>query len=313
MKFKQSAALLAAAILLSACSSNSSDQTSSASGSQNPEAVLESLATSEEKAKREKDEKQKSAQQAEAEKKKAAFTETVIFDENGLKVTATGLEDGFMGEELKLLVENNTDQPYTVQARNVSINGSMVNPSMSVDVAPGKKSNDSMTFFSSNLENQGIDTINTLEFNLHIFNTDDWSDTMDSNTVTLTFGEGGNEAAAIEGDPIVDSDGVRIYSTGVDYDDFGGVGLKLHIENTTADQPVTVQVRDCSVDGFMINTIFSADVMPGKSVNDSILLMSSDLEENGIETIQSVELTFFIYHGDDIMNPVEIGPLTLTY
>ena len=53
----------------------------------------------------------------------AAIEETVLLDESGIKITATGLEDGWLGTDLKLLIENNGDTNVTVQVRNSSVNG----------------------------------------------------------------------------------------------------------------------------------------------------------------------------------------------
>ena len=72
-----------------------------------------------------------------------SIEEQVLYDENDIKITATGIEDGWLGTELKLLIENNTDQSITVQAKNANVNGYMVTTMMSADVAAGKKANDS--------------------------------------------------------------------------------------------------------------------------------------------------------------------------
>ena len=36
--------------------------------------------------------------------------ETVLLDESGIKITTIGLEDGWFGTDLKLLIENNGDK-----------------------------------------------------------------------------------------------------------------------------------------------------------------------------------------------------------
>ena len=50
-----------------------------------------------------------------------------------------------------------------------------------------------------------------------------------------------------------------------------------------------------SINGFMINAIYSTTVYNGKMSFDDITIFSSDLEENGIEKIEDVELKFHIY------------------
>lgn len=78
--------------------------------------------------------------------------EQVLFEGNDFKITATGIEDGLFGTDLKLLIENNSSQNITVQARNSNVNGFMVETMMSADVAAGKKANDSLTFETTGLK-----------------------------------------------------------------------------------------------------------------------------------------------------------------
>ena len=53
--------------------------------------------------------------------------EQVLLEQDGLKITLKGLEiDGLMGPELKLLVENNSEQNLTIQTTNTSVNGFLV-------------------------------------------------------------------------------------------------------------------------------------------------------------------------------------------
>ena len=45
----------------------------------------------------------------------------------------------------------------------------MIDTMFSCDVAPGKKANDGITFYSSELKRAGIETIKEIQFQLHIF------------------------------------------------------------------------------------------------------------------------------------------------
>lgn len=295
MKFKRTAALLCAALLLAGCSSSDSKPEKDSTIGGQSEAT--SVAQTEEK----------------KEKEEEGFKETVIYDQDGLKVTATGMEKGFLGEEVKMVFENNSDKNWTVQARNTSVNGAMIDPSMSIEVAPGKTGKGEMTFLSSMLEDQGIDKIHTIEFNLHFFNSDDFMDSVDSDLITLKTGEEESETDAPEGTVLVDQNGIKIISLDeVEYDEFFGADLMVYIENNS-EIPRTVQARDCSINGYMVDPIFSSDVMPGKKVREGITIMSSDLEDNDIDKISEVELTFHIFNSDDLMDSFDIGPVTLNY
>ena len=75
-----------------------------------------------------------------------AIEEQEIYNDNGIVITATGLVlDGFTGPEITLLIENNSDKNITVQTRNSSVNGYMMDLQMSCDVVAGKKANDEMS------------------------------------------------------------------------------------------------------------------------------------------------------------------------
>lgn len=92
--------------------------------------------------------------------RKATIAESVLVDESDIKITATEIDySSFMGPELKLLIENNSDQNLTVQVRDTSVNGCMVSTTISADVASGKKANDGISILSSSLEKNAIETI----------------------------------------------------------------------------------------------------------------------------------------------------------
>ena len=66
--------------------------------------------------------------------------EQVLLDESGIKITLKDLDKGAMtGPKLNMLFENNSGKDITVQVRNLSVNGYMIDSIMSVDVVNGKK------------------------------------------------------------------------------------------------------------------------------------------------------------------------------
>lgn len=117
----------------------------------------------------------------------SGFQETVLLDESGVKIVATSLDEkALMGPELKVTVSNASGQNLTIQCQNVSVDGFMVDPIFSCDVADGKNAVDSITFMSSDLEEAGIEEINTIELAFHIFNSDSWDTYLDSGTITVS-------------------------------------------------------------------------------------------------------------------------------
>lgn len=237
--------------------------------------------------------------QQEADGQTASIAETVLVDESGVKITAKSLntDETLFNAEIKLLIENNTDANLTVQCRNASVNGYMVDTMMSVDVAAGKKANDALIFDSSDLETCGINTIADMEFSFRIFTTEDWETFLDTPTIKLktslaetfeyTFDDSGE--LAYEGNDIK-----VVIKEHTEENSILGPGIVVYIENTS-DKDITVQTRDVSVNGFMVDAIFSSEVAAGKHAVDTIIFLSSELEENGIADMGKAELSFHIF------------------
>ncbi len=231
------------------------------------------------------------------EKTEVSISETVLLDEAGVKITAKRLEmDGLFGPEIKLLIENNSGKDLTFQCRNASVNGYMVETLMSVDVANGKKANDSLTISESDLENCGIDQIADIEFCFHIFDMAEWETYLDTDVIRIATSIADTYEYIYDesGTVVHEGNGVKIVIKGLANADIFGPGIVVYIENTS-DKNFTVQVRDVSVNGFMIDAIFSCDVAAGKRAVDTITLMETDLEENEIIAIQEVELYFHVF------------------
>lgn len=225
------------------------------------------------------------------------------------------MEGSFLGPELKLLIENNTEQDFIVQARNSSINGYMIETTISEEVAVGKKSNTGLTFSKSNMKACGIKTIADMEFSFHIFTKEGWDTILDTEQITVktSAADGFNYQYNDSGETIYEADGIKIVSKGLsDKDSIFGPGLVLYIENSS-EKDVTVQVRDESINGFMMDTIFSEDVLSGKRSIDAITFMNSSLEENGIDKIESIEFSFSISAMGDFMDSTKSDIINLTF
>lgn len=223
--------------------------------------------------------------------------EQVLFDANDIKITATGMEDSWAGTKLTLLIENNSAKGITVQARNANVNGYMVDTMMSADVAAGKKSNDGLTFQTSGLKECGIEDIATMEFYFHIFDSETWDEIVDTDVIKIdtSIADGYVQNYDDSGEVLVDTNGVKIVGKGLSSDSsFFGPGVILYIENNS-DQDITVQVRDVSVNGFMVDTSMSEDVVAGKKAISAVTFFKSSLEDNGITDITDVELYFHIF------------------
>ncbi len=282
--------MLLAAMTMGGCSSGSGET---------KEIAKVSVAASEEGKTEETEAKETKADETEtAETEAVSVDEQVLLDKGDIKITATGMEDGWSGPQLKLLIENNTAQAITVQARNANVNGYMVDTVMSATVAAGKKANDTLTFSTSGLEACGIESVANMEFSFHIFDDESWDTILDTDVIKVdtSVAEGYVQNYDDSGEVLVDANGIKIVGKGLsEKDSFWGPGVVLYIENN-AEQDVTIQVRDVSVNGFMVESSMSEDIVAGKKAISAVQFYSSDLEANAITDITDVELYFHIFN-----------------
>ena len=241
--------------------------------------------------------------------------EQVIFDLNDIKITVTGLEDGFYGTNLKVLIENNSDKSIIVQTRDSNVNGFMVDTMFSPDVAAGKKVNDEITFMTSGLKDCGIEDIASMEFEIIVIDEESWTHVVESDVIKIdtSIADGYVQNYDDSGNVVVDYNNIKIVEKGLSKaDSFWGPGVILYIENNT-DQDITVQVKDVSINGFMVDAIMSQDVVIGKKAVTDIQFLSTDLEKNGITEINDVEFSFHIFNWDSVDAIYDSDVIKLSY
>ena len=219
--------------------------------------------------------------QTPAKQPEETVAEQILVDENGILIKATGLDkEGIFGPQLKLLIENNTDKDFTVQARSVSVNGYMVETMFSVDVVAGKKANDGISFMKNDLNSCGIETIADMEFSLLVFRLKNMEIYLDTEPIKVKTSVADSYTYTFDdsGDEIYNGNGIRIVSKGFsDKDSVFGPSLVVFIENES-DQSVIVQVRDVSINGYMVETMFSPEVPAGKRALDGITALNRSIE-----------------------------------
>ena len=227
----------------------------------------------------------------------ATVEDAVLFDEDGITITAKGLEQGSRSTDLKLVIENNTDTTFTVQCRNVSVNGYMVDALMSTEVAAGKKAIDTMMLYTSSLETCGIETIADIELSFHVFASDGWDTIVDTPQIQIQTSAYDGYVYEFDdtGEVLFEGEGITIVLKGLDEEaSFMGPGVVFYIQNDS-EHDITVQVRNESVNGFMVPGSMSCDIMAGKRAIDDVTFYSSKLEESYIDAIETVELSFHIF------------------
>ena len=241
--------------------------------------------------------------------------EQVIYDDNDIKITVKGLDDSWFGTELKVLIENNSDKTVMVQPRDTSVNGYMVTALMSAEVAPGKKINDGITFETTGLKECGIEQIATMEFALAVIDSETWDYIVETDPIIVDTSVANSYVQEYDdsGNVLVDYGDFRIIEKGLsESSSVWGPGVILYIENNS-DQNITVQVRDVSINGYMVESIISEDVLIGKKSITDLQFLSKDLEENGITDINDVEFYFHIFSWETFDTIYDSDVIKLSY
>lgn len=254
-----------------------------------------------------------SEQQAEA-PEKATIESQVLVDQDGLVITAQELvEDEIWGMGVKVLIENNTDQNVCVQCNSIIVNNYMVFDLFSCEVAPGKKANDTIYLSSSSLEEAGITTISDIIVSFHVFDSNGFDTLFDTPEIEIQTSAYGTvqQPAMDDGVELVNQDGIRIVGKYVDEERLMGASVLLFMENNTG-RNILIQCDDMSVNGFMVTGFLYSAVNSGRMALDDITILSSDLEENGIESIEDIELIFQVIDSDTFDTILETGPVSFT-
>lgn len=243
------------------------------------------------------------------------ISQKVIYDKNEIKVTVTGLDQsGLLGPCVTMLVENNSLSNITLQTSNCAVNGYMVDSTMSIEVAAGKKANDGLTLMESALVACGIGKFTNIQFDLIILDTSSFKRIDQTELISLDTSNTGKYTQEYDnsGETIYEDGGIKIVSKGITIDEFLGQKLNLYIENNT-DQTVVIQCDGASVNDFMISTIFSTNVLPGAKAVDGITFMSTSLEENSITEIKSLEFSIIIIDENSFNRIAESESIQLTF
>lgn len=273
-------------------------------------------------------------------RKTATLEETVMVDEGGVKITATGLKYNYSDVELEVLIENNTEKDLSFIAGAAgyscnSVNGYMTNYGyLNCDVSAGKKANDTISFSYSSLMLYGIDEIADLEVGFSIsdeeynhtytgprqvktsaYDSYDYTEDVYKNAINnaAAMSSYGYEVKHFSEETLYEENGVKLLSSGILETDDGEMVLLLEVENTT-DSMIYLAASDVAINGLTVSdSIWSVEaVNSGKhvifDVELSDVLDEAYWEIYGIEEVGSVSVSLTQRNSDGkaITDPVKV-------
>lgn len=226
--------------------------------------------------------------------------ETVLLDEGGIKVTATGLTDYGLGgaPDLKLHVENNTDGDITIQTSEyTAVNGCMVRGIASIQTSAGDSADDTVMFLDDEFEEAGIETVSDIKLAVRAIDAD-WNEICASYFVTVkTSAYGTVENPAVDGDVLYDKDGVKVILLGTeedeDFDFYFPTYVKLYIENNS-EQDITVKTLDFKANGEVTQCSLNAELLAGTRQFTELRLDADSCTQNGITELKDLSFYFSV-------------------
>ncbi len=239
------------------------------------------------------------------------ISEQVLFEENGIKVTAKEItNDIIMGMGMKVLIENSTTKNITVGAECLAVNNYMITDLFSCDITAEKKSNEIMYFTSTQLEQIGIKNIGQIDVIFNVYNSDSFDRIFQSDLITIKTSafENMDIPDNAQGTELLNSNGIKIVGKFVDEHSFWGTSVVLYLENKTGKR-VTVSCENLSINGFTVSEFFVCDILDGKMAVDTITIFDEDLQTNDIESVEDIEVSFKAYESETFDVIIETEPI----
>lgn len=313
MKKKVFAAAIVAALILTACSPSVQDGVVSS----------DKISDNSEKDDHE-DASEKDADALKVFDKSQKIEETVLMDENNVKITATELTYSDYAAQLHLLIENNSSKEYSFVSGAIgyscnAINGYMVADGyLNIDVPAGSKAEDTVEFSISELRLYGINQIADMQIGFMIrdeeyndfysgprgvrtgaaekydYGKDTYLEAIKNNVVRAVYDY---EIEYLSEDVLYDSGGMKVNAAVLVTNTEGEKVLLLEVQNNSEDLVSAV------IKNVMINEEVNYEylwsgtlVNPGaKAVIDisaDSVLSAADIEEGTVTEISSIAFTF---------------------
>ena len=243
------------------------------------------------------------------------IAETVLYEADGIKVTAKSLADGLLGTEVKLLIENDSSKNILITSSSVSANGYMMpTAALYAEVAAGKKANESLTLMSSELDQCGIETLAEMQFYLQIQDPETWETIKTTDLITLaTSATGYTQPVDDSGDVLYNENGYKVVCKGLKQDIIWDGTVVFYMENNS-NKAVSIYAENVSVNGFMQEVGLWSDLRPSTKMIDGMSMIDlSDLEITNIDEIKTIEFNLRIVDAETWEEIVTTDAMTLNF
>lgn len=250
--------------------------------------------------------------------KTAAIEETVLLDQDGLRITATNLSYSSYSADIELLIENNSSEDYEIISESVGYSCNAVNDCMVTDgyvfseVNAGMKAKEKISFSFDEMLLSGITEIGSIELGFDISGSGGTEYQTGPLMLTTSVGESassykeiitngalqkkfGIKLESFMDETLYNEQGIRTISAGLIENSQGKHSVLLELVNDTGNQ-VSAVITEVGINGLKVYSgIWSSDrINPGKrcivDLDLSRIVLDAALESCGIDKIGSVQL-----------------------
>lgn len=230
----------------------------------------------------------------------ASAEEWVLADNESIVFTVKEFaEDPFWGPCMKVYLENKTDETLMFAIEDCAVNGVMNDPFWAAQLPAGSKANQDVIWmsFSGNAASAGITQV---DFELRVYNSDDWSapNLWEQAYTIQPLGESG----VVPDQYIPDEDDIVLFDneqafmavTGFRNDAVWGYSADVYLQNRS-EELLMFSVENATVNGFMCDPFWAAQLPAGLNSYSSISWFKQTFEENAITEVEEIRLGIRVY------------------
>ena len=228
--------------------------------------------------------------------------EKIVYKDADFEVKLLGIDySSASGPALKLSFKNNFGKDITIQAPYAVVNGYMITPDMSVEVPYAKSGAGSLSLPYYYLSMAGITTLREIEFSLRVVDSKSYNPIFKTDMISVKTSAADTEEPECDesGQVVYDDNDVKIVIKGITatHVTSDGSELVVYMYNGT-DKTIAVQTDDVKVNGCDMTSVMNRTILPGKRAVDAVVFYAQDLDEQDIDEIDSVKVSFQIKDAD---------------
>ena len=241
------------------------------------------------------------------------IAQEVIYEQNDVKMTVTGLEETSTSWNVNILIENSGNLNLGFNAHAYGVNGIMTRNNiydMDCDVAAGKKANVSLEIKKNVLSDIGVFDIRCIDVLFWAYDNDKNFKAFDTGQMEIRTSLYNGEHDTHSGNSIYDDGKISVdflYNEGSKY----VFGITSHIGN-----PITFDFTELSINDYTDSEtdydLYDEDLLDNCQILVIVKVRDDFKKQNSISDVEKIDWNMAIRHNGDYFAKEKIGPIVFT-